>query len=224
MNRSMSLTALALVSALTVPGCGTGVDESLDASPETAPAASASGASTASPSGAATAAEISAAHNDADVMFAQAMIPHHEQAVEMSEILLADPDVPPEVRELAQGVIAAQGPEIRRMHNMLETWGEEPVAGSPDMDHGSTGHGSGMAGMMSEEDLGALDRAAGAEAARLYLEQMTAHHEGAVTMARTEVRDGANPETVELAEDVIAAQEAEIAEMQELLRGLPASS
>ncbi|OFT23343.1 hypothetical protein HMPREF3160_06950 [Arthrobacter sp. HMSC06H05] len=64
---------------------------------------------------------MSADHNDADIMFAQMMIPHHQQAVEMSEILLAKDDIPAEVIEFAQGVIDAQGPEIDRMNYMLET-------------------------------------------------------------------------------------------------------
>lgn len=81
------------------------------------------------------------------------------------------------------------------------------------------GHGN-MRGMMSEEDMAALDAAEGTEASRLYLEQMIRHHEGAVDMARDEVNDGQNPEAVALAEDIIDAQESEIAEMEQLLQNL----
>lgn len=148
-------------------------------------------------------------------MFSQMMIPHHQQAVEMSEILLAKDDIPAEVIEFAQGVIDAQGPEIDRMNTMLETWEEDPVTGDMgEMDHG------GMSGMMSEEDMTALEDAKGTEAARLYLEQMTAHHEGAVDMAREEVTDGQNPQAIALAEQVIEDQEAEIAEMEQMLNEL----
>ena len=83
-----------------------------------------------------------------------------------------------------------------------------------EMDHG------GMSGMMSEEDMTALEDAKGTEAARLYLEQMTAHHEGAVDMARDEVADGQNPQAIALAEQVIEDQEAEIAQMQQMLTDL----
>src|SRR5699024_8022053 len=139
----------------------------------------------------------------------------HQQAVEMSEILLAKDDIPAEVIEFAQGVIDAQGPEIDRMNTMLETWGEDPVTGDMgEMDHG------GMSGMMSEEDMTALEEAQGTEAARLYLEQMTAHHEGAVDMARDEVADGQNPHAITLAEQIINDQEAEIAQMQQMLTDL----
>lgn len=230
MKRTMTLTALALASALTLTACGTGAqDENAGAeasatatgsAPAATPAAtdtatqSATESATSSATGSAE--EVSAEHNDADVMFAQMMIPHHQQAVEMSEMLLAKDDVPAEVAAFAQKVIDAQGPEIERMNAMLTAWGQDPVDtdgmdGMEGMDHG------GMSGMMSEEDMAALEQAQGTEAARLYLEQMTAHHKGAVDMAKDEVEDGQNPQAVQLAEQVIADQEAEITEMQQML-------
>ena len=221
MKRTMTLTALALASALTLTACGTGAqDENAGAeasatAASSAPAATPAATATATPSTTATgsAEEVSAEHNDADVMFAQMMIPHHQQAVEMSEMLLAKDDVPAEVAAFAQKVIDAQGPEIERMNSMLTAWGQDPVDtdGMEGMDHG------GMSGMMSEEDMAALEQAQGTEAARLYLEQMTAHHKGAVDMAKDEVEDGQNPQAVQLAEQVIADQEAEITEMQQML-------
>lgn len=230
MKRTMTLTALALASALTLTACGTGAqDENAGAEASatatgSAPAATPAATDTATPSATESATssatgsaeEVSAEHNDADVMFAQMMIPHHQQAVEMSEMLLAKDDVPAEVAAFAQKVIDAQGPEIERMNAMLTAWGQDPVDtdgmdGMEGMDHG------GMSGMMSEEDMTALDQAQGTEAARLYLEQMTAHHKGAVDMAKDEVEDGQNPQAVQLAEQVIADQEAEITEMQQML-------
>ena len=210
--------------------CGTGAqDENAGAEASatatgSAPAATPAATDTATPSATESATssatgsaeEVSAEHNDADVMFAQMMIPHHQQAVEMSEMLLAKDDVPAEVAAFAQKVIDAQGPEIERMNAMLTAWGQDPVDtdgmdGMEGMDHG------GMSGMMSEEDMTALDQAQGTEAARLYLEQMTAHHKGAVDMAKDEAKDGQNPQAVQLAEQVIADQEAEITEMQQML-------
>ncbi|MBM4625096.1 DUF305 domain-containing protein [Micrococcus luteus] len=230
MKRTMTLTALALASALTLTACGTGAqDENAGAeasatATSSAPAATPAATDTATPSATESATssatgsaeEVSAEHNDADVMFAQMMIPHHQQAVEMSEMLLAKDDVPAEVAAFAQKVIDAQGPEIERMNSMLTAWGQDPVDtdgmdGMEGMDHG------GMSGMMSEEDMTALDQAQGTEAARLYLEQMTAHHKGAVDMAKDEAKDGQNPQAVQLAEQVIADQEAEITEMQQML-------
>lgn len=230
MKRTMTLTALTLASALTLTACGTGAqDENAGAEASatatgSAPAATPAATDTATPSATESATssatgsaeEVSAEHNDADVMFAQMMIPHHQQAVEMSEMLLAKDDVPAEVAAFAQKVIDAQGPEIERMNAMLTAWGQDSVDtdgmdGMEGMDHG------GMSGMMSEEDMTALDQAQGTEAARLYLEQMTAHHKGAVDMAKDEAKDGQNPQAVQLAEQVIADQEAEITEMQQML-------
>ncbi|MGI6786124.1 MAG: DUF305 domain-containing protein [Gleimia sp.] len=151
-------------------------------------------------------------------MFAQMMIPHHQQAVEMSEMLLAKEGIPAQVMEFAQGVIDAQGPEIDRMNAMLEAWGQQPITDSGGM--GTMGEMSGMSGMMSQEDMTALEEAQGTEAARLYLAQMTAHHEGAVDMARDEVTDGQNPHAITLAEQIINDQEAEIAQMQQMLTDL----
>ena len=223
MKRTTALSTLALASALALTGCGTGADEQdTGTSAETAAPATAAPETPSTTS--ASEEPIAEEHNDADVMFAQMMVPHHEQAVEMSETLLAKEEVPAEVADFAQQVIDAQGPEIERMNAMLEAWGQEPMmesGGMEGMDHGS---GAGMSGMMSEEDMQALEDAQGTEASLLYLEQMTAHHEGAVEMARDQVEQGQNPQAVALAQDVIEAQEAEITEMEGLLQGLPSGS
>ena len=223
MKRTTALSTLALASALALTGCGTGADEQdTGTSAETAAPATAAPETPSTTS--ASEEPIAEEHNDADVMFAQMMVPHHEQAVEMSETLLAKEEVPAEVADFAQQVIDAQGPEIERINAMLEAWGQEPMmesGGMEGMDHGS---GAGMSGMMSEEDMQALEDAQGTEASRLYLEQMTAHHEGAVEMARDQVEQGQNPQAVALAQDVIEAQEAEITEMEGLLQGLPSGS
>ena len=150
--------------------------------------------------------------NDADVMFAQMMIPHHEQAIEMSDIVLAHPDVMPEVSDLAQQIKDAQQPEIETLNGWLAEWGAEPAEG--EMDHGSMGHDSGM---MSEEDLAALEAASGDELNRLFLEQMTMHHEGAVAMAQDQVDNGQNPDAIALAEEIITTQEEEITTMAVIL-------
>ncbi|MEX5296650.1 DUF305 domain-containing protein [Kocuria sp. CPCC 205268] len=223
MKRIPTLTTLALASTLALAGCGTGTAEqdTGTAAETTAPAASApEGAGTASASGEPIAAE----HNDDDVMFAQMMLPHHEQAVQMSETLLAKDDVPAGVADFAQRVIDAQGPEIERMHQMLQSWGEEPMSASGGMEGMDHGADAGMGGMMTAEDMQALETAEGTEAAQLYLEQMTTHHEGAVKMARDQVEQGQNPQAVALAQQVIEDQEAEIQEMQTMLQELPSQS
>lgn len=230
MKRTAPLTALALATGLALAGCAGGgqTTDSATASP-TAAAGAQTGTAAAGATDSGTSEAISAEHSNQDTMFAQMMIPHHQQAVDMSENLLAKNDIPANVRDFAQKVIDAQGPEIDQLNAMLSAWGEEPTmsASSDGMGHGSMGHGSdsgsGMGGMMSEDDMQALDDAQGTEAARLYLEQMTTHHRGAIEMAREEVSGGQNPQAVELAQKIVEDQEAEITQMEEMLKELPSS-
>ncbi|WP_404312485.1 DUF305 domain-containing protein [Agrococcus terreus] len=153
--------------------------------------------------------------NAADQMFVTMMIPHHQQAVEMADMLLAKPDADERVLELAQRIKDAQGPEIEQMQAWLDDWGMPMETGGGG--HGGMGHGDGM---MSDDDMAALEEASGAEASRLFLEQMIVHHEGAVEMAEDEVEDGAHPDVVALARQMADAQTAEIAEMEALLEQL----
>ena len=149
----------------------------------------------------------------ADVMFAQMMIPHHEQAIEMSDLILAEDGVSPEVVELAEQITAAQAPEIEQMESWLEEWGVPAMRGDG---HGAMG---GMGGMLSEAAMDALEAADGAEAERLFLEGMIEHHEGAVAMAEQHQENGENAEALELTASIIESQTAEIELMEELLAG-----
>jgi uncharacterized protein (DUF305 family) len=155
------------------------------------------------------------AHNDADVMFAQHMIPHHMQAVEMSDTLLAKQGIDPRVTELANQIKAAQGPEIQQMQGWLTQWGTPSM---PPM----SGHGDmpGMSGMMSEQDMTALKDAQGVEAGKLFLTQMIAHHEGAITMAQSEIKDGQYPPAVEMSRAIVTTQQQEIDTMNGILGSL----
>ncbi|MGK0722669.1 DUF305 domain-containing protein [Leucobacter sp. W1478] len=197
----LGTSALALTVALT--GCSTNSD-----SGSRTPSVSESPAAT---------------FNVVDEMFVMMMIPHHEQAIEMADIVLAKDGVDPRVSELAAQVKAAQGPEIERMLGWLEDWG---IAYDPDssdghgMDHGSGDDLMPGDGMMSAEDMTALQDATGAEASRLFLEQMIVHHEGAVDMARMASSGGKNPDVIGLAQQVVDDQTAEIATMKDLLTQL----
>lgn len=154
-----------------------------------------------------------AAANDADIAFTAGMIPHHEQAIEMSDIVLGKDGIDPRVGELAERIKAAQGPEIDRLQGWLRDWGAEHAGHGGD----HAGHGDGM---MTEEDLAALRDASGADASRLFLEQMIAHHEGAVQMAETQIAEGGNADAIALAREIASAQTAEIQQMRDLLASL----
>jgi uncharacterized protein (DUF305 family) len=155
--------------------------------------------------------------NDADVTFAQGMIPHHEQAVEMAQ-MATEQAAGVEVKSLAEEIEAAQGPEIEQLKEWLQAWGEDTPSES--MGHDDMGHGdesSSMAGMMTEEDMAMLSEVSGAEFDRMWLQMMIQHHEGAVQMAETEVTDGEHAGAVEMANRIIETQEAEISQMEKLL-------
>ena len=146
----------------------------------------------------------------ADVMFAMMMIPHHEQAVAMSDVLLSKEDIDVRVRELAEGVKAAQQPEIELMESWLDEWGMDEFG-----DMGRMTPGAGM--MMSEMDMSALEDASGADAERVFLEEMIVHHEGAIQMSRALLEAGSNPDARVLAEEIIVDQTDEITLMRDLL-------
>ena len=169
-------------------------------------------------------------HNQADVTFAQEMIPHHAQAVQMAE-MAQESAASGQVKELAEDIRSAQDPEIELMTGWLEAWGEDvPEAGgmsgegAGDMDHGMDHDASdgdsgaaAMPGMMSEQEMDDLGAASGATFDTMWLEMMIEHHEGAIEMARTEQATGENPDAIALAEDIETAQAEEIGTMERLL-------
>ena len=155
----------------------------------------------------------SAQHSEADVMFAQMMMPHHQQAIEMSAIILAKDGVPDDVTARADEIKAAQGPEIEQLTTWLEQWGEPTQP--QDMDGGHDM--SEMEGMLSDEELQQLSDAPGPEAAELFLNQMIAHHEGAVSMAEDEIAKGIYQPAIDLAQTIIDTQQQEIDTMRQML-------
>ena len=140
-----------------------------------------------------------------DLMFAQMMIPHHEQAIEMS-LLAPGRAENPLILELASEILAEQDPEIE----IMQSWLTEAGVGLQ-MDHQMP-----MSGMLSEADLEQLRAATGAEFEKLFLTGMIAHHEGAIQMAAMVVTS-ANDQARALGESIIKSQRLQITYMQELL-------
>ena len=149
-----------------------------------------------------------AEHNDADIAFAQGMIPHHEQAIEMSDLALKQSSSA-DLKGLADRIKAAQGPEIDQMRGWLQRWAQPSTGG-----HG--GHTGG--GMLTEGEISQLKSASGAAFDRLFLQGMIRHHDGAVTMAQEELDKGQFAEAKQLARRIIDTQRAEISEMRGLLQ------
>ena len=150
----------------------------------------------------------------ADAMFAQMMIPHHEQAVEMSTLAETRASSP-EIKELAAEIKGAQQPEIDQMTAWLEEWGMPVMSGMDAMDeHG----GHGMSGMLTDDQMQQLADAQGPEFDRLFAEFMILHHEGAIDMAE-DVVDSKDPRVAALAAAIISTQEEEIAQLRAFLGG-----
>ena len=158
------------------------------------------------------------AHDGADVMFAHHMIPHHQQAVEMSDVLLGKQGIDQRVTDLATQIKAAQGPEITQMQGWLTQWGVPPMPPG-DMGHGDHGMPP-MQGMVSEADMTALRNAQGVDAAKLFLTHMIGHHDGAITMAQSEIKDGKFPDAVTMAHTIVTTQQQEIDTMRGILATL----
>ena len=143
-------------------------------------------------------------YSSQDIMFAEMMIPHHEQAIEMSDLALKN-STNREVLALAQEIKDAQAPEIEQM----KSWGASSMAHMGHM----------MDGMLSDEEISELTAAKGSDFDRLFLEGMIKHHEGAIDMAEM-VIDSKNAEVAALANAIIETQRAEITTMKELLSAL----
>ena len=159
----------------------------------------------------------SAAHNQADIEFVQGMIPHHEQAVTMSE-LAASRAASPGVKTLAARIRAAQAPEITQMKGFLKDWGVKEDSGGMSGMSGMGGGGvGGHPGMLAKDELDRLKAANGQDFDRMFLQGMIGHHRGAITAAQKEQAEGRAPEAKALAEEIVKAQQAEIAEMEKLL-------
>ncbi|MEU9146325.1 DUF305 domain-containing protein [Streptomyces sp. NPDC048349] len=200
--RRSSAVAVAVTASFVLAACGAADDGGAAHGGHAAPSASPSASSPAT----------QGQHNAADVAFAQGMIPHHRQAVEMAD-LAPSRAASAEVKELAEAIKKAQDPEIKTLSGWLTSWGEQvPPAGAA----GHAGHGDG-GGMMTADEMEKLGNASGTAFDTAFMELMIKHHEGAVAMARTERAQGAFPEAKTMAEAIISSQSAEIATMNGLL-------
>ena len=155
----------------------------------------------------------SAIHNADDVAFARNMIPHHQQAVDMSAMVPTNTHNR-DVIVLAKHISLDQQAEIDTMQGLLAQWGEPAAA-----EHGGhAGHGGmPMEGMVDDATIDQLRSLTGADFDRLWLRSMISHHQGAVTMAQREIARGLNPDALKLARIIVDAQQWEIATMNHLL-------
>ena len=149
--------------------------------------------------------------------FMQDMIVHHAQAIVMVS-LVQDQLADTQVRSLAARIADEQRPEIDAMAKWLEAKGEQvpPQGGNPELGSGSHDH-AGMPGMATQAQLRQLKAARGAEADRLWLTLMTAHHEGALRMVVQQHRDGTDDVVTQLGDEIHVTQSVQIGYMREML-------
>lgn len=149
--------------------------------------------------------------NESDVMFAQMMIPHHQQAVELADLALEPTSAASsEIVQLAQQIRDGQEPEIKQMTALLIQW-EQPLDS-----HAAMGHGSEMEGMLSEQEMMRLATLTGSEFDAAWIAAMTIHHQGAIAMASVAANDGVNPDIKALTAAIIEVQQSEIETLQAL--------
>ena len=197
-TRALSALTLTAALALTAAACGND-----DASTTTASEAS------------------TTEHNEADVEFASNMLQHHAQALAMVDLTIDRP-LDPEVQQLAEQIRDAQAPEIETFTDWLTDWDEEVP--ETVRDHSNAGHDMGdsmndenMPGMMTSDDMGALEDASDAEFQTMWLGMMVEHHEGAVEMAKAEQGDGQYKAATDLAGNIVESQTTEVETMKGLL-------
>ena len=158
----------------------------------------------------ATSTEQVAAHDADDVQFAQLMIPHHEQAIELAA-MVPDRSTNPDVVALAAKIAGEQQPEISTMKALLQQWNVKPES------HESGHAGMAMEGMVDDATMVKFDSLKGADFDTLWLQSMISHHQGAIGMAKTEIADGKSADLVTLAKNIVTAQQAEIDQMKQIL-------
>ncbi|MER6783101.1 DUF305 domain-containing protein [Streptomyces sp. NPDC000658] len=205
LTRRTVLAAVSVTAAFALAACGADGDGGDAAASSSSPSASVGAVG---------------AHNGQDVSFAQGMIPHHRQALEMAE-LAAGRAASAQVKDLASRIEKGQDPEIKTMSGWLASWGEKVPAASdgmaesmPGMDHSG---GKAMPGMMGASDMDELKKASGKDFDAMFLAMMVRHHQGAVAMADVEKSKGEYGPAKTMADAVVTAQTAEIAEMNRLL-------
>jgi uncharacterized protein (DUF305 family) len=166
-----------------------------------------SGTSSAGSSAGSTSTPATSAHNQADVTFAQNGIPHHQQAIPMSDTILGKQGIDPRVVQLATQFKADQGPELQQMQSWLSQWGQPTISTAPTM-------------AMSDQDMTALQNAQGVDASKQFLTGMIQEHQAAIAMAQDEIKSGQYPPAVALAHSIVTNHQQQITTMQGILASL----
>ena len=155
----------------------------------------------------------SAEHNTADIAFAEDMIPHHRQAVDMTA-MVPSRSTNPDLLVMATHISSDQQAEILTMKGLLAQWG---VPDAPSHENPEDHSGMHIAGMVDGATLNTIQSLSGPSFDALWMTSMISHHQGAIAMAQNEIDQGRSPDAIKLAKMIISAQQREIAQMNHLL-------
>lgn len=200
----MKLGLILVAGLVALAGCGAG-----DGSPATA------GAPISPVPQSATGAPASAEYNDADVMFLQMMIAHNSQGLEIVKLVHAKQAQKQELKDLAAAIEATQQTESSDMRNWLKSWGK-PETGSMDP---NAHHHHGGDGLTDKGLLEALSKKDGKEFTLDFADIFVAHQHNGVALARTELKDGKNPESKALAQRIMDSRTGEVQQIRTLIPG-----
>ena len=156
-----------------------------------------------------------AGFNADDLVFVKNMIPHHQQAIDLSA-MVPERSTNPEVVGMAEQISVAQQPEINAMRVFLVQWNENP---QDDTSHGGGGGHAPMQGMVDDATMDRLQTLKGEEFDNLWLESMISHHQGAIEMAKAELANGQNVDVKGMAQTMVDTQQGEIGQMKQMLGG-----
>jgi uncharacterized protein (DUF305 family) len=149
-------------------------------------------------------------YSSLDVWWVRMMIPHHQQALEMAA-LAPDRASNPQIKAVADRILAAQKPEVEFFRTWLRTRG---LAEQPD----EAGHDhAGMRGMQPPEAMRGIATLKGDLFDKVFVDMMVSHHEGAVAMCTDLLKVGKDERLTELATNIAAEQQAEIARLRDIL-------
>jgi uncharacterized protein (DUF305 family) len=155
----------------------------------------------------------SAEHNTADIAFAEHMIPHHRQAVDMTA-MVPSRSTNPDLLVIATHISSDQQAEILTMKGLLAQWG---VPDAPSHENPENHSGMHIAGMVDGPTLNEIQSLSGPPFDALWTTSMITHHQGAIAMAQNEIDQGRSSDAIKLAKMIISAQQREIAQMNHLL-------
>lgn len=206
MLRRTALFVSALAGLLAACGGGSRTDQG----PATSPPSTVSGASTAEP----TTRSTETAHNEADVLFAQRMMPFNAQAISMADVVAARSSNE-DVKALASTIRAEQAPQIDLLYSLLTTWGKPPAG------HEGTGSLDGVPGVVTDDQIAPIYQATGVELDRLYLTLMAQHHRAAIELSKAELASGLNSQTLDLAQWTKSTRTVQLGKIEALALRLP---